>query len=439
MIDKAFIQNHSLDKIAFLAILLGSILFAKLLLHVRDQEITLSPPIQLTCAGLSISLPQGENWHHGDAWSYDLSSRSFVLMSNLMSKQTAIGTVTCSYRLLGVEKAYDIGQMLSDKIETFNIKELVSGHYSCSGSNLVFDWAYITIHKLDASIITSVCKLPDNRLFELQVMLPSANKSKTMALFYSIAESMAFTPIASDMIDLIKTSGTSSYINERQDSYFLIKNAKLQPIGFKIEIVADLPRLRASQHIQASSMVCLVGSTQFRQASVLESDDHFDRFDWKNEYRTKCVQLMTQSIFTDGLLTVKQFSNNAEDLTICLATSSIPESFLNMFFKEFMASSYDELLIDILQSDGSIAPVIVSKMPVTAQNSLIRSAIKLRLLNSGSVELVYFDDSGRVVKKMVDSEGLFWFERSTFETLTETFPDYAEEIRVRRELFSHKI
>jgi len=87
--------------------------------------------------------------------------------------------------------------------------------------------------------------------------------------------------------------------------------------------------------------------------------------------------------------------------------------------------------VDIIEADGTITPVLVSK--VEAEGGLVEEAavyvLKMELLNGqGFSEQVYLDSQKRISKRLLRQKSTYTLERTSAENILRQFPEHSDYI-----------
>ena len=100
------IRRRWVNKIAFLGLFIVALLIARFIVVWRSA-IVLSEPIELDCAGLSVSIPAGNGWQSEKQWKYQ--QNSFTLGSFFNPGSGSItAAVSCRYLLAATKATPDV-------------------------------------------------------------------------------------------------------------------------------------------------------------------------------------------------------------------------------------------------------------------------------------------------------------------------------------------
>ena len=165
--------------------------------------------------------------------------------------------------------------------------------------------------------------------------------------------------------------------------------------------------------------------------AVLKSNNRFDEFNWKSETTSRTARTATElALDTTGTMTVKKFEPNIKDENYLLNPAAIPEVFLELVFGQLLEGSYDQIVVDIIEPDGSITPALVSKDSAGAETAYL---LRLELLNgTGFRQKVWLDDQKRISKILLQQKNPFTLERTSLENILNKFPERADYLRQRK-------
>ncbi len=454
-------EKYAADKIALLGLFIVALLAARLITFSRSS-IVLSEPIKLTHTGLSVSMPAGNGWQSEKRWKYQ--ENGFTLRSVFIphtANPTAL--ISCRYILTGTNEAADtrFKQKASDagagvaKIGQTKIDPLI------------IDWAHIKKQKTLLQMFFGTVKLPGHRQLEIEVHQTTGDTDLAEQIFKRVAESLKFKDnqlleAGSEVVAKIKNEGLDSFFdNQSKQAFFLIKDARNRTIGFTMDLFIKSGWVPTSQsnarwepgqdaqlNIQAASSFYIRGRLAREQVTLLQSDNRFDEFVWKNETSLSGSRSGTKvTLNKAGVMTVKKFGwdpkrnkvrlgtrPQTEDKKYQLSSAAIPEIFLELTYSQMLDSNHKKIVVDTIEANGTITPRLISRIyvPLPAANrGEEKAAYVLRvefLGGQGFSEQVYLDNQKQISRISLQHESTYILERTSLENILREFPERADYI-----------
>jgi len=150
-----------------------------------------------------------------------------------------------------------------------------------------------------------------------------------------------------------------------------------------------------------------------------------------------------------GTMTVKTSGRYPKEMNYQPGASAIPDVFLEFLLNRFIDSYHEKLVIDIIRSDGTINPTLLSRIKDKADNTYI---LKLDFLGGQrSSELIYLDDQKNILKRLLGIQtpagnneeplsrrNIPTFERDTAENILRQFPERADYILQKNKMLDLK-
>jgi hypothetical protein len=391
-----------IDKIAFLALLLITILAAKMLVSVRTK-IELSKPIVLAGTGLAVSLPQGPSWQSDSQWNYN--NTSYVLIAG---KTTTATTFIC--HLANFQDSPE--QYLNNKFSRLGITN--KGEFSLGDKK--FHWVQFetmerflspqkTIQSQRVYRIIAMGNLNLSR--QLEIRVESFEGSETISrIFAALQKGLAYNDDP-QMIDGINfSSDFSNRISAepvvRQNSQYLTMDSSGKPVGFYLEKLSHL----ASENTAITSFEYMndqnAGNTKVEELTFSADLQSFS-IKSKFEYQQNARQEFYEILYNHPVLQLQAFTL-AEPITLSLPVPPIPEYFYQIIAKSFQHSDSQSIILDILDSRGRIVPTIFEKQP--QDHNSPNTVIILRSLDDQqTVNHIILDANGSMIKLINLSSG----------------------------------
>jgi hypothetical protein len=429
------------SKVALLGILVVALILAHLIVASRSA-IILSKPIGLDHTGLSVSMPVGNGWESEGQWTY--LENSFILSSSFGARSgKPAAWAHCRY-LIAAE-AVNPEKRLLQKASEYDATIVEAGRIGAD--KLVIDWAQMERPKTLLSMFFGTAELPAGRQVEIEVKDVAGEPALAGKVFRKIARSLSFEDNGllengGAAISGIKSKGLSSYLeNQNRQGYFLIWDPGRRPIGFTMDVVVD-SGAEDRLNVNAASLLYIQG--RFAQEYVervtsFQSDDGLTEFAWMSETINGTHRSRTNIVLDrDGCTTIRKSSDDPGQRSCTLSAAAIPSILLGQFLTEILDSNLEQVVVDVIEANGTIDPTLVSKVApeeIGTDGEEIAYALKLEPLSTGGFfEYVYLDRERQISKRRVQGEKGYTFERARMETIAEQFPELAGYIEQKREM-----
>jgi len=429
-------KKYAADKIALLGIFVVALLIARFIIASRSA-IVLSGPIKLPNGGLSVSIPTGNGWQSDKQWRY--KENGFTLSSFFAPGSGSVTTLTrCRYLLAATKTTADtiFGQMASD------IDGVIEKTDQAPAGELTIDLAHIKNKKTLLEIFFGTVRLPNSRRLDIEVHQTAGDAGLAEQVFKQIASSITFKNnqllrAGSEIISEIKTKGLDKLLHDKNNqTFFLIKNAAKQVIGFTMDVRTDSDK-NTRLNMQAASFYYLRGRFPQEQASFLKSSNGLDEFTWKSETSTLTNRSNAElALDKTGIMTIRKSNTHASEKNCQLSTAAIPDIFLDLLFTQMLDSNYKKIIVDTIGAEGKITPVLISRIepediapPPTTNRDEEKAlyVLDMELLDGrGFSERVYLDKQKQVSKILLQHRAVYLLERTNSETILRQFPERAD-------------
>ena len=115
----------------------------------------------------------------------------------------------------------------------------------------------------------------------------------------------------------------------------------------------------------------------------------------------------------------------------------IPEIFIEPLLSQMLQDDINEIIIDIINSDGSIIPVYISYTEADegiAENSDAIYAFRIDFMSEQDFsEYVYLDQQKQISRIILHQNQQYVLEKTSLENIAEAFPERADIILTRDE------
>ncbi|MGA2092162.1 MAG: hypothetical protein ABSH16_01980 [Sedimentisphaerales bacterium] len=447
--------RDKLEKIAFAVVLVISLVAAQAIVNLRSL-IRLSDPVELSKSGLSVSMPRGSAWHSDDKWKFD--GDGFTINSIFTTgANTGRSYARCRYVLAA--KQMTAQERFSEYASSLNSETVETGQLAVKG--LVVDWAKISDANEQASsvpfeIMFGVCRLPEGRYLEIEVLTTEDEKDLAQNIFNVIIKSIRFSDngllkAGIQIVGDCRNEGLAKALNgrEKQVSLFMLTDASNRPVGFTMDAFAAEPNtdtqrsaksggVSASEvepasesEVEAASYFYKRGRVPEEEVGLLHTDDTFTTFTWRVENRTGARARRLEMSAQDQNLAIQEQGKEKE---YTLSKAAVPEIIADQVLRTFLDSNQNSILIDVIRADGTISPLYAEKAE-PAQDA--NQVIKVELLDGRGIrQQIYYDSSKNEIKTVFEQGGVL--TRSTAEEIAKLFPERANLVLNRNQLLNRR-
>jgi hypothetical protein len=283
--------------------------------------------------------------------------------------------------------------------------------------------------------------LPNNRQINIEVFHPAGDEELAEQVFKLIVASLKCQdnqPLeaGSKIATKIKGEGLKNLgggnQGHSQKETFLIRNAAKKDVGFVIDtLLINLPDSN-KPGIQSANYYYLRDGFDKEQVAYFQSNKELTEFAWKGEIGGTEGAIGTEvTLDKDGVMTVKILDTKVEEEKYYPGPAAIPDVLAESAFAAMLDSNCPKIILDIIQSDGTITPTLISRtetknLPADAN---FANTFRLEFLNGQDFsEQVYLDGSRRISKILLQQDNLYIIERADVKDIFEKFPYQAERV-----------
>ncbi len=433
------------DKIALLGLFALALLLAHLMVASRSA-VKLSEPIQLEHTGLSVSVPTGSGWQSENRFSY--KDNCLTTSSLLTSGHGDIITLaSCRYSLAPVELAGEDWlrqEALQTEADIVNQGEIPSPQQA---AELTFHWEHLKKQQRLYDCFLAAAELPNGRRLDIELHQFTGEAESAEKTFRKILQSVEFHDVkllarGAEIIAEIKSAGLDNLTMQDKKEFFLIKDQARQTLGFTMELLTKSaePALTKEPNnfdIQDASYYYIRGGLPSERLALFQGEAGLGRFIWKGEAISPAGRTGNKTALDEnGIMTVYKLAGRSRQQKYRPGPASIPEPFLELVLTEMLEGSYEEIIVDIIEHDGRIIPVLISALPGETAESSDAHAFKIQLLDGrGFSQRLYFDDQMQVSRALLQHEKPYLLERTTPEEVLSLFPERADYILQKNSLF----
>ena len=427
------------DKIVFLLLFVLALLIAQIIITTRSR-LELSEPIELSYAGLSLSIPLGNGWESDKKWYYD--ENGFSLSSYLfIGAKEPSAWIFCRYHLAPEIVSPEVWF----KQKAAEIDGVVEEVNQIQKEKLNIDWARIECPDTVLSIFLGTVELPYNHRLDIEINQMTLETGLAQKVFEHVLESFIFRDnqelnAGGETVAKIKSRGLDNFLVSRDKQInFMITNSRKQNIGFALEILMD-SKSSDDFNIQAASHFYLTGQDNREQGAFYRGKNNIEEFVWQSQtLESANDKAYSKTVLDeDGIVTVIKYSNlGMEENRYKFSPTMIPEIFIESLLSQMLQDDINEIIIDIINSDGSIIPVYISYTEADegiAENSDAIYAFRIDFMSEQDFsEYVYLDQQKQISRIILHQNQQYVLEKTSLENIAEAFPERADIILTRDE------
>jgi hypothetical protein len=438
MVDENKTGKHIARTIAMPALLVISLLAAKLVMHSKT-DIRLSAPIELSRSGLSLSMPSGNGWKCEEKWTYEdnVFSTSSVLVAGGAANRSY---AQCRYLL--ATRAGTPQERLDE--EYAEAKVIETGQITAD--QLTVNWASVNTDA-GVEIILGVCELAGGRQLEIEVLQTAEEQGLAQQVFEKIVKSIRFSDNGLLQAGARLINGLDiARDNDSSVSFFTIADPHNNIIGFTMDAMA-LVRTDANTTINAADYYYLRGTVSDEQISYFRGDANLRQFTWRVETNSRIGSKGIEMTADSGVLTVRRLRaglsvnrrTGRETSEYELGETAVPDIILDPVLTKVMDSNGQAVIIDVIRSEGIITPAYIEKMP-PAKGQTDSNSVRMEWLDGRNFRhQAYYDNSKKLVKILLEQKSTYTLNRSDPNEIIKLFPERADYVSDKHQILDRKL
>ena len=426
------------DKIALLGLFILSLLLAHFIV-VFKSRLSFSDPIRLSQTGLSVSMPVGQAWQSDRQWQY---KENMFSVSSLFPRGSDRPTTwaNCRY-LLSAETTTP--QMRFEQ-RASGIDAVIAEINQTQIDTLTIDWVRIDKPEVHFSMFFGTARLPDNRQLDIEVSQIAGDGELAELVFKHIIETVIFDDnqdlkAGAEIVAEIKSRGLAGFLDhQNQQDFFLIKDAKMNTIGFTMDVLVktgtDGSETGGQPNIQAAGLYYIRAQNPLEQATSFQCSNNLDKFIYKSEISRRTGRSGTETILDgNGVITFRKSQDKPSEKTYQLGPAAIPDVFLDQILLQMLESGTSQIIADIIEAGGKIIPTLIAAIEVAqdlTDDEDAAYAFMLEFLDGREFsEKIYLNRQKQVYLRLARQDNIYILERTEVESLVNEFPEHAEHIR----------
>ncbi len=434
------------EKVALPAVLAISLLAAKVLVNQRSA-IRLSAPIELGYSGLSVSMPLGNGWQCEGKWVYQ--ENSFAVSSIFLAGSGMARPYARCHYLLASQPGTPQERFIRNRGH-IGEEDVVETGRTEAGAHIV-DWAKIKVGVSESElglfeIIFGVCKLAAGRELEIEIFQPVEEQGLGQRAFDEIVKSIIFSDngllqAGEQIVSEVRNEGlgnilTGGSVAVPETTFFAIADAHDRTIGFTMD--ALVPGTNEEPNVKGASYYYVGGPLADEQVGFFRGDSAFEKYTWRVESISRKGSIGVEMFSEGGVLEVRRLRGDRENSEYVLGKSAVPDILLEPVLRKIVDSNREDMIMDVIRSDGTITPVRIERME-HIEKGLGINALKLQLLDGhGHWQRIYFDEDNRLVRIVLEQDKTYTLKRSSAKEIMEMFPERAYLIKEQDRLLERE-
>jgi hypothetical protein len=437
MKSDAKIKKYSLAEVSLLCIFALSLLIGRYVV-IKHRRIQLSDPVELGFVGISTSVPIGPGWEGTKKWQYYEQNNNLIMTSRLKVGRQIAAIVQWRY-LLAPEKLAVLDQ-LSKRVTAAGAEITNTGQINCG--NIMMEWAQAKVPGGIQDVFFGLITLQCGRAIELEAIAP-ADPDLAHEIFVKVAMSLNYIPNdlsekGGRFLEQVKESGASKMIESdvgpSRSRVYMVDNDIYDIAGFSIDSFENTGQ-GGSPSVKAKQLKYIRHAQEwFVENASFECNENLDEFLWQNKYNRsdgESVPVIAVELSKDGLLRVVSDAFYAEKV-YWPVKATVAKILLDPILTAFVDSSFSEIVLDIVYSNGIIIPTLLTRPnPEEILNKAEDFSYVVRLDFLGGEEryqLIFFDSNKRIFKKLDKKQHIDAWYRSDRKTVHEKFKDSGEYV-----------
>lgn len=190
--------------------------------------------------------------------------------------------------------------------------------------------------------------------------------------------------------------------------------------------IINHPAENKQRKLRVETYYMLSGLYTSENTTAFQSDDYLTNFVWKNEISSPTSRILTEtSLIDQNTLIVKNFNSSKEQI-LKISDAAIPEPFLDLVLVEMLKAKHNKIIVDMLQAQGKIIPVIITLESATEDQYILNLDF---IDEQASREKVYLNKKMKIQRAVIYQKNIYYLERTDLITILKLFPERTEYIQ----------
>lgn len=408
------LRKYGADKIVLLGLFLISLLIAQLIVSV-NSAIQFTGPIELSHAGLSLSIPAGKGWQSTGKWRYE--DNAFVLSSNFMEENGVPAAIVNCKCFMASQRDLDSLPFKEPADDSNNAKIEIEKIQKGS----------LTIYKthIDKPFIVymGAAELPNNRTVSIEVFQTTFEIDVADRVFKKIIDSLEYRQdnpfkTGSDMVSEIQKKGIDSFLDkENRQVCFFIQDSNNRNAGFTFDLL-DYMQSGGRSWIKGASRLHMSGYNFQEQVSLFQCDNDLGRYVWESQTLGRTGRTDTKLTFDKSGTVTKQVNNSYGEYKYPAGTKIVPTIYIELLISMVVQGKVEKVAIEMINSDGKILPILLTLKSSDDKTDIVSLAF---LDRAGLSETFYLNKNGRIIKADIEGPSGYYLERTDIESIEAKF------------------
>jgi hypothetical protein len=353
----------------------------------------------------------------------------------MLQPGTATGWAHCQYRW-GMKKAAPEDRF-AWKASDVDGEIGETGRTQTGG--LTVDW--VRIERPDYLLTTfwGTAGLPNDRQLDIEVHQVMSDPELSRRIFDSILKSLSFEddPLleaGAEVAATMKSKGLDSYLDDqKQQTYYLIKDSTGQSIGFTMEVLMDSEE-EARLNVQGAGYLYMRDRNAMEQEMSFRGSTHLDAFTYRRRIESAEGKSDTEIVLDEsGSMSVKKSGQQNEVKEYYPGSAALPDVCFDQIFRQMLDSDKQEIGVDLIEASGDIVPTYISR--IKDGNPQAAYVFDLEFMDGrGFSQRVFLDEQRQIFRSLIRQKSLYILERASVQEVLREFPERAGRISQRSQM-----
>jgi hypothetical protein len=387
-------------ELALLAAVVAGLFGAKLIVDVRSH-ISLGAGVSMPGSGLTVHLPQQNNWRALNEWQYERNN-SFVLPAQLISRA---GPMNVNWRYYLNTTAQDSRQALEQVAAQMEGRLYSPGR---TAGDCPMEYARILTQNNEIELYVGAVVLDFGRVLILQVQAEMGDLSSAKTVFDILVNSIRYEKPAEltrgeELLQKLRQFETTTLFADITRQNLLARDASGSIRGY--ETIRNEVDAHGRLQINKKTVSRLTPAVAHRKEHLLESTHPFETFDWRcqNDTDSESPGIFCLRLKNDGNLTIETPAGKTQ--TCRPGPVIVSALLLDVIVRVFLEAQQQNIVLDVLYDDGRIIPTQIAAIPLAEARAKAREmAFAVRLESPGGLatEFYFAADKSSLGKMTID-------------------------------------
>jgi len=396
------LRRIGIDKIAMFGLLVLAIFCAAIVIS-QKKSFSYSEPIALEAMGLSVSMPEGNQWQSSHSgWQYRASA--FILKAVLPISSNEAVMVNWHYSLAPQER--DIELIFEKKAKY--IQGRVVGTTTKQINNLPIESAQILSKKNRTLLHTAIIDFDTGHLLTLEVAQTGGPLGLAGDIFEALVKELRYNaqnPLKKGVEFVSKFKNARLAYQKNADEpvrYYRLKDTSGNTAGFVAEGFVEKVGSQTERPLVAASLYYLKDRSEvFSGQSIFSADYRLKTYKWvtRSNYQATTIALDANGVMSSAFSSAKIIRKTLP------GPAAIPEIFLDLLVRRFAQERLDKIAVEVILSNSLVKSAMLTRLPQATDPHTKKSAAYVIgvdfLDNRGSCQEYYLDARGGILSTHV--------------------------------------